>query len=149
MKQKVIYRLFLIIGISLITTSCEKYEELSIKTTYFYKNNSGLDLTLEVFNMKDRKLIDELQIDKSDSVLLVFYGDGITSPPFFYDSNIDSIGDSVSVIFNDNKYLFYTEDTPNTILDNKNYLLNIKSKTDYSYHFEFTELDYQNAKIPE
>ncbi len=149
MEQKINWIIYLFIGISLITVSCEKKEELNIKTTYIYKNNSDLDLTLEVFNKKDRKLIDEIQINKLDSILLVFYGDGIPSPPFFYDSNIDSIGDSISVIFDDNKYLFYTEDTPHSILDNRNYQLNKQSKTDYRCNLEFTELDYQNAKMPE
>ncbi|MDF1551396.1 MAG: hypothetical protein P1P88_26480, partial [Bacteroidales bacterium] len=103
--------IYLIIGISCLNNSCKKLEELSIETTYTYRNNTGLNLIIEVFNIESRILIDEIQINKFDSVSMVFYGDGIPSPPFFYDSNIKSIGDSISVVFSDNKYLFYTEDT--------------------------------------
>lgn len=145
MLLRINWIVYLIIGISFISASCEKKGELNIKTTYVYMNNSNVNLVVKVFNKKDRKIIDELIINKLDSALLTFYGDGTPSPPFFYNPNIESIGDSISVVFDDNKYLIYTEDSPNTILDNRNYLLNKQSSTNYRYYFEFTSLDYQNA----
>jgi hypothetical protein len=45
MVQKINWIVYLIIGISFITASCEKKEELNIKTTYVYKNNTDSDLT--------------------------------------------------------------------------------------------------------
>lgn len=145
MGQKINWIICLIIGINMIIFSCEKIQELNVKTSYVYINNSNYDINIKVFNKKDRSFVDELIILKNDSASLVFFGDGIPVSPFFYDSNIDSIGDSISVIFNNEKFISFTKESQNTLLDSKNYNLIFFNESEYQYQYKFSNLDYNNA----
>jgi len=147
MKQRVIWIICLIIGSSIILNSCKKWVEYHFKTTYVYLNDSDHEIELFVFNKSDRVLIREIPIQTGDSASIVLYSDGSPAPPFFFNTFLHSIGDSVSVIFDKTRFLYYTKDkyTNRSILDYRNYEGGKVSKTVYSFRYRFTNEDYDRA----
>jgi hypothetical protein len=145
MQPKIIWIICLIIGISFFLNSCNKYAEYAIKTTYTYSNLSDYPLNIKVFNKLDQTQIADIPVPSGDSVQVILIGDGIPVSPFFYEPDIASIGDSVSVIFDNTKYLYYTKDIMESILDYRSYEGGKVSKTVYYYRFKFTNEDYDRA----
>lgn len=147
MIRKITWKICLIIGIgiSLFLNACGKYAEYAIKTTYSYSNLSDYPLNIKVFNKLDRAQIADIAIPSGDSFQVILIGDGIPASPFFYEPDIASIGDSVSVIFDSTRYLYYTKDTDQSILDYRSYKGGKVSKTVYYYRFSFTNEDYDRA----
>lgn len=145
MQPKISWIICLIIGSNIILNSCDKKVEYNFKATYVYLNNSDHNIELFVFNESNRMLIREIPIQIGDSASIVLYGDGSPAPPFFFDTFLDSIGDSITVVFDNTKYLYYTKDTMESILDYRSYEGGKVSKTVYYYRFSFTNEDYDRA----
>lgn len=145
MRLKINWIIYLLIGSSIILNSCEKRIDYNYKSTYLYSNTSNHNLKLKVYNESNRSLIKEITIIAGDSTSITLYSDGSPAPPFFFDSSLDSIGDSISVVFDEAKYLPFTIDSENTILDTRNYRETKLGKTNLLYRYIFTNEHYENA----
>mgnify|MGYP001627284698 CR=1 FL=1 len=145
MQLKINWIIYLLIGSNIILNSCEKRVDYNFKSTYVYSNTSNHNIELRVYNESDRNLIREITIIAGDSTSIILYGDGSPAPPFFFDSSLDSIGDSISVVFDEAKYLPFTIDSENSILDSRNYQETKLSKTNLLYRYIFTNEHYENA----
>ncbi|MDD3739072.1 MAG: hypothetical protein PHP31_07240 [Lentimicrobiaceae bacterium] len=153
MKHKTIWRVLLLIGILslgtlLVATSCKK-EVDKIKTIdYIYKNSSGKDLELLVFNSN------KIQI-KSYTIL---NGGQITSHTtksetvglFQYEDNINMIGDSVLIKFSDNRCIGYSKSVQDDIFNVKkydNYSEDLIAQSSFSLIYSITVDAYNSSAV--
>lgn len=153
MLQKTIWTHFLTTGISIIVLSlffsCGKEIIERIKTvSYTYKNETGKDLTMEIYNSSDNMFKSFKILNNSEVTTHITQ---IEVPALFYfESTEDKIGDSVIVKFNDNKCIYYTNKIPDKIFNIKeydNYSDELLKKSKYTLHFTFEEVDYNNSTI--
>lgn len=152
MQQKTIWKAFLLIGILnfstlLVTTSCKKTVDKIKTVDYIYKNSSGKDLELLVFNSNKNQI-------KSYTILT---GGQITSNTtkseaigvFQYEDNINMIGDSVSIRFSDNRCIGYSKSVPDKIFDAKkydNYSEDLIAQSSFSLIYSIT-VDAYNTSV--
>ncbi len=153
MQQKTIWRAFLLIGILnlgtlLVATSCKKDVDKIKTIDYIYKNSSGKDLELLVFNSNN------IQI-KSYTIL---NGGQITSHTtksetiglFQYEDNINMIGDSVSIKFSDNRCIGYSKSVPDNIFNVKkydNYSEDLIAQSSFSLIYSITVDAYNSSAV--
>jgi hypothetical protein len=153
MQQKTIWKAFLLIGILnlgtlLVSTSCKK-EVDKIKTVdYIYKNSSGKDLELLVFNSNKSQI-------KSYSIL---NGEQVTSNTtideafevFHYEDNVNMIGDSVLIKFSDNRCIGYSKSAPDNIFNVKkydNYSEDLIAQSSFSLIYSITVDAYNSSAV--
>lgn len=153
MQQKTIWKAFLLIGILnlgtlLVSTSCKK-EVDKIKTVdYIYKNSSGKDLELLVFNSNKSQI-------KSYSIL---NGEQVTSNTtideafevFHYEDNVNMIGDSVLIKFSDNRCVGYSKSAPDNIFNVKkydNYSEDLITQSSFSLIYSITVDAYNSSAV--
>ncbi len=153
MHQKTIWKIFLIFGIPifinlLLITSCQK-EVDKIKTVdYIYKNSSGKDLELLVFNSNNSQI-------KSYTIL---NGGQITTHTtkseaigiFQYEDNMNMIGDSVTIKFSDNRCIGYSKSVPDKIFDVKkydNYSRDLIAQSSFSLVYSITADEYNESAV--
>jgi len=151
MIQKTTWKHFLIIGISFILiTNCSKETEAPIqRINYVYKNNSGIDLTLEVYNRFDVNFVshDILNGESVETHTSSHEGPAI----FFYDTNVNKIGVYVIIRFSDNKCLRYynANSENNRIFDIKkydNYSPELVKQKQFTLNYTITEEEYNQAE---
>lgn len=135
---------FLLIGISMLNVtffSCKKLVDYEVTCNYYYLNKSNMDLKMKVFN-NEKLLLHEYPILLDDTLLIELVGVGGVGP-FRYDTYEDKIGDSVSIIFSDNKTLgFNLGEDP---LYEKNYSIEKFGNTKRKLEYIFSDSDYANA----
>ena len=138
--------------LSIIGCSTKPIDRL-VAVNYIYKNQSGTDLTMEVYNLK-RELFRSFTIPNNGEVETnsTKYGGPVV---FFFEEQEDLIGDSLHVKFADDVCIYYirrTSSRPNVsdeIFDIKqydNYSEALLEQSKYTLYFTFTEADYQNAE---
>jgi len=151
-QQKEIWILYLTIGISLLMLiSCEKKREIvdyNVTVDHVYVNNSGQNLTMEVYNRYD-EMFESFNIEYGDSVNIMT---SISTGPslFFFANSTYEVGDSVIVRFADGKCLTYLDQITNnkifSIKEYNNYDPElIKPGIPYSLYYTFTRKDYDLA----
>ena len=151
MKQKTIWMQLLITGlfisiIMLFLSSCQKSWQVPLRNTeYIYKNNTQHHISITSHNMQ------------RDSVYVILPADSLKlSEDLFiggsYNNFLISNADSVSVVFDYSRLLFYTPDNTSerNIIKLFNYdYIRVEDEDGYfqyqSFTFEFTEEDYNNA----
>ena len=151
MQQKTIWRTFLLIGILtfstlLSMTSCKKEVEKLKTVDYIYKNTSGKDLELFVFNsskiqIKSYKILNGEQITSNTSVDEAFEA-------FHYENDINMIGDSVSIRFFDNRCIGYSKSVPDRIFDIRkydNYGAELIARDQFSLIYSITVEEYNSS----
>tara|TARA_B110000967_G_C18731650_1_gene482901 strand:+ start:106 stop:618 length:513 start_codon:yes stop_codon:yes gene_type:complete len=156
MEPKIIWKAFLIIGISAILfkeTSCKKTIEDIKKINYIYKNESDVDLVMGIYNsdneiFKSFVLINNNAVETNTTAYEV--------PTFFHFEGVGNmIGDSVVVRFNDNKCLNYSRNSGVDIYGDDlfdarkydNYTSELVEKDEYTLYYTFTQEDYNSSNI--
>lgn len=151
MKLKTSWKGFLLIGISILITlmvsiGCKKDVD-NIKTVdYIYKNASGKDFELSVFNSNNTQI----------ASYTIMNGDQITSHTtrsegigiFQYEDHLNMIGDSVSIKFSDNRCIGYKKSVPDKIFDIKeydNYSDELMAQSSFSLIFSITTDAYNGS----
>ncbi len=150
MEQKTIWKIFLIIGISLlffITNSCDVRDKDNVKTvSYVYKNDTGLDLVLEIYNI-DNTMFRSFEILNNNSVETnTTIDEGLAL--FYFESTTDSIGTSVIIRFSDDKCLYFSKDSLDKIFDVNeydNYTEELLNQDEYTLFYTITNQDYNDA----
>lgn len=151
MKQKIIWKPFLIIGISLATVflkSCDKGKIVEpLKTIqYVYKNQTKNDLVMAVYSQTET-LIDSYNITTNGQIIL--NETKVEGPaPFYYDSHISSIGDSIVIKFSSDKCIFWTKENGDNIFnvsEYDNYSEKLLEKNEYQLEFSITQSDFEQA----
>lgn len=145
------HKLISIAGITLIILaliSCRKTDIVSIKKiSYVYRNASGVNVTLEVYN-PSAQIIKEYTILNGEQIITHATEDeGIGI--FAFENNENMLGDSVVVIFEGNKCISYLRSVPDKIFDVKkydNYSENLVSQKEFSLMYTITESDYDSAQ---
>lgn len=151
MQQKTIWRAFFITGILIFSTllamtGCKKDVDKLKTVDYIYKNTSGKDLELFVYNsnqiqIKSYKILNGEQITSNTSV-------DEALEAFHYENDINMIGDSVSIRFSDNRCIGYTKSTPDRIFDIRkydNYSADLISRDQFSLIYSITVDDYNSS----
>lgn len=135
MLQKTTWTHYLIIGISVLifssVISCDKGEVDERHTaTFIYKNNSGKNLIMKVFNTSSG-ISEEYSIDIDESKPIICKGNPNTAPFFSVDNSL--IGDSLVIIFEDNKCITFTREINDGVVANEGTgLFNIQNYDDYN-----------------
>ena len=151
MQQKTIWRAFFITGILIFSTllsmtGCKKEVDKLKTVDYIYKNTSGKDLELFVYNsnqiqIKSYKILNGEQITSNTSVDEAFEA-------FHYEDDINLIGDSVSIRFFDNRCIGYSKSVPDRIFDIRkydNYSADLISRDQFSLIYSITVDDYNSS----
>ena len=141
MKRKVIYSLFLTIGIILF--SCESDDDKMVTNTYNYINNSGKQLQMMVYSSKDELLSND-GIPIGDTLSFIIIAEGGAGPFQFETSH----GDSIYLNFSNDRYQIYRKDYDSIFLV-KSYVINKISDQKQELFYYFTTDDYENAIIME
>lgn len=145
MLQKIKLTHFLHIGISifLITVvlhGCKKTDS-GVNCQYRYVNKSNYQINMKIYN-NINNLINEYNININDSIIINLYGEG-GAGPFQYSTDESQQGDSVSIIFSQQRFLFYLKG--NGILYENNYTKSKDSDTKIILHYYFENKDYDLA----
>ncbi len=145
MEQKVIYKLFLIIGsILMINSSCEKQNvDKIVMNTYNYINNSGKQLQMKIYSSSD-KLISNNEISVGDTLSFELKAEGGAGPFQFEMSH----GDSIYVNFSNERYQIYRKDY-DSIFFEKGYNKTKISDKELQLFYVFTTKDFENATVIE
>jgi len=106
MQQKIIWMLFLIIGISVLVHSCSKHIDAVKIITYVYRNSSGYDLNMEVYNSND--ILNRNYYIPNNSIIETHTSREETISIF-------PSGDSVVLRFTDGKCIHYSKDNTDKI----------------------------------
>jgi len=151
MEQKIIWKPFLIIGISLVTVflkSCDKSKIVEpIRTVqYVYKNETKNDLVMDVYSQIGT-LIDSYNIATNEQII-----SNITKVEgpvlFYYGSDISSIGDSIVIKFSSDKCVFWTKNNGDEIFnisEYDNYSEELLKESEYQLEFSITQSDFDQA----
>lgn len=148
MQQKTTWMRYLIAGNILsfiLLLGCEKGDIDNIKTVdYLYKNNSGIDLILEVYNF-DNVLLKSYNIPNGNEIKTNTTRSEVPSL-FSFDTFEDKIGQSVIVRFIDNKCLYYNDsDRIFKIKEYDNYTEELIKQSNYTLIYIFTDTEYSNS----
>ena len=144
MEQKIIWMLFLIIGLT-TKTGCKKKVDYQVTTTYFYENNTEHSIKMSVYCIEDASLIVEYSISSYDTLSFKIEADG-GAGPFQYDTHVGEQGDSIVLLFDNERYLTYPPHTARSVLDHGNYKREDIGNTLSNMYYTFTEDDYNNAE---
>lgn len=153
MLQKTIWKDFLLFGILIfftlpLSTSCKKEVDKINTVDYIYKNSSGKDLELMVFNSNNSQI-------KSYTIL---NGGQVTSHTtkneaigiFQYEDDMNMIGDSVTIKFSDNRCIGYSKSVPDKIFDVKkydNYSQDLIAQSSFSLVYSITADEYNESAV--
>lgn len=148
MEQKIIWKLFLTFGTSLLLSSqgCTTDTEPLQTVDYVYKNESGVELSMEVYNRFDA-LIRNYTITDGGEIIT---NTTVSEVPavFSFKTITDSIGDSIAVKFVTDKCLYFRKDFNDRIFSIKeydNYSEELTGQRDYRLEFIFKESDLMEA----
>ena len=149
MQQKKIWTLFLIIGISVLDHSCQKHVDAVKTITYVYRNSSGHDLNMEVYNSND-DLFKNYYIPNNSSIE-THTSRLETVALFFFASLEDHIGDSVVLRFTEGKCIHYLKDNTDKIFHITQYdnydpiLMEYGKPITYTLYYTITFDDYNES----
>lgn len=144
MEQKVIYKLFLLIGsfLTLSNSGCNKSEvDHIVNTEYYYVNNSQYNIGMDIFN-SNRELIREYYIRSLDTLMFSIKVEGGAGP--FQFNDIKGFGDSISLNFSDLRYASLRKNYDSIFFEKTYVKIKINDK-EYKMYFFFTNDDYENA----
>lgn len=152
MQQKTIWKAFLLIGILnfstlLVTISCKKDIDNIRTVDYIYKNTSGKDLELSVFNSDKNQIKSYTILNGGQITTHTTKDEGIGI--FQYDSDIRMTGDSVAIKFSDNRCIGYSKSVPDKIFDAKkydNYSEDLIAQSSFSLIYSIT-VDAYNTSV--
>lgn len=153
MEQKTIWIPFLIIGISLMSIalkSCDNNETVEpIKTVkYVYKNQTDLNLVMEVYSQMTN-LIDSYDIAPNGQI--ISHTTKVEGPAlFYYDSDIENVGDSIAIKFSSNNCIFWTKNNGDRIFEVQeydNYSTELLKEKEYQLEFSITQSDLDEAVV--
>lgn len=144
MQQKTIWMLFLLIGISVLAYSCGKHVSAVKTITYVYRNSSGQDLNIEVYN--------------SDDVLNRNYYIPNNSSIETHTSRSETIsifpsGDSVVLRFTDGRCIHYSKNNNDKIFNVSRYdnydpvLMEYGKPVTYTLYYTITVADYNESVV--
>jgi len=151
MEQKIIWKPFLIIGISIVTVflkSCDKGKIVEPRRTvqYVYKNETKNDLVMDVYSQIGT-LIDSYIIVTDEQIISnITKAEGPSL--FYYDSHISSIGDSIVITFSSDKCVFWTKSNGDEIFnisEYDNYSEELLKESEYQLEFSITQSDFDQA----
>ncbi|WP_318641681.1 hypothetical protein [Flavobacterium ardleyense] len=127
---------YLLTGISVLIiatlfTSCEKGEIDERRTaTYIYQNTSDRNLIMKVYDT-NRDLSEQYSINAGESKEIISVGKPITAP--FYSIQSNFVGDSLVLVFEDNKCLTFTREINNGVgVNGGTGPFNLKNYDDYN-----------------
>lgn len=148
MEQKIIWKLFLTFGTSLLLSSqgCTTDTEPLQTVDYVYKNESGVELSMEVYNRFDALIRNYTIIDGGE----IITNTTVSEVPavFRFKTITDSIGDSIAVKFATDKCLYFRKDFNDRIFSIKeydNYSEELTGQRNYRLEFIFKERDLMEA----
>ena len=146
--MKTIFSIIVILSIFLMI-SCGK-KDYEYKKDQYIENKSGHDLTLKLYDLNSSAsaiLNDSIFLSNnsiSPSILTEYFeSKGIT--PFSDVQNHKILADSIVVVFNDNKQLYYNRFTPNRNIFKLEYYSEIMKDNNIKYIYTISSDDYQNA----
>ena len=155
MLQKTIWKAFLIIGI--ISTcfclfqGCKKRIDRIKTIDYIYVNKSGYDLEMRVLNANKTQI---KCFPISNNSQIISHTSNCEVPAVLqFDNVIDMTGDSVIILFDDNRSLHYSrhhaeDEHGDRIFDCRkydNYSEELLSEDAFSLYYTFTKEDHDNA----
>jgi hypothetical protein len=149
MEQKTIWMRFLLTGISILIiiayNSCIGRVDPLKKVNYIYKNRTGVDLVMEVFNSYDgARLIKSFEIKNGGEVETNTTESEVPSL-FSFISSYGGKGDSIVVRFSDKKCLYLSKSISSEIFviqKYDNYSEELLKESKYTLYYTFTEADY-------
>jgi len=134
----------LLIGISLFLFSgCDEKVDNEVYCKYIYTNNSDYPIEIKVFNT-EKEQIYNYNIPISDTILIELHGEG-GAGPFQYSTDINQQGDSVVVIFNNQRYISFIKGEG--VLYEKAYLKTQVSSIKVTMEYTFTNNNYDSASV--
>ena len=151
MLQKTTWMLYLIIGISIILSSCGKeIIEPFQRVEYTYINKTGIDLSMEIYNTKRDRIKQFIILNNQQITTDTTFERGPAL--FYFESSEKMIGDSLVLKFVDNNCKYYTKVNQDKVFDfttYDNYSKKLVSKSEYTLFFTFNENDRSNLVVCE
>ena len=148
MQRKTTWMRFLVIGINLILFftlfGCSKVDPLKT-INYIYINESGKDLTIEVYNELDVNFI-SYNLNNEDRIETHTSRSEVPAI-FFYDNTDNEIGVRVVIRFPDNKCLYYSYSERDGVFNVQKYSKKLldQSGDRYTLYYTISEQDYNQA----
>ena len=136
--------------LSLLSINCKKDVDYIKTVDYIYKNASGTDLILLVYNSNKTQIKNYTILNGSQITTHTTKSEGIGI--FQYEENTDMTGDSVTIKFSENRCIGYSKSVPDKIFDVKkydNYSEDLHNKSVFSLIYSITTEDYNSAVICE
>lgn len=153
MQQKTIWMLFLLIGISLFANSCGKHVDAVKTISYVYRNSSGHDLNLEIYNSGD-VLFRTYYIPNGSSI--ESHTSRLESVALFFFASLENqIGDSVVLRFTNGNCIHYSKNSTGKIFNVAQYdnwdpvLMEYGKPITYTLYYTITEVDYNQSVVCE
>lgn len=145
MTQKIIWMLFLIFGSFITFIGCNSVNDIEkVKTVkYIYKNESGVDLIMYVYNEK-KELLKTFTIPNGNQILSNITREEVPSL-FYFDNKEDKIGVSVDIRFVGDKCLYYSKNSNDKIFNISlydNYSEDLINNNNYTLYYTIKPLDY-------
>lgn len=152
MQQKTIWTRFLIVGSFIayifLLSACESQNIDRVKTVnYLYKNNSGKNLILEIYN-SENELIKAFSIPNGEQTITNTTTNEVPAI-FYFEPFENKTGNSVIIKFDDNKCLYNNKNNPDRIFDivrYDNYSEDLIKKSEYTIIYIFKSEDYMQSE---
>lgn len=155
MQQKTIWINYLIIGISILIStnfiSCTKHVDYLKTVNYVYKNDSGVDLLIEVYN-SDNVMFKNYEVLNTHEIEINL-NPTETPSPFYFDGVGNKVGTKIIVKFSDNNCLYFDRNSGVDIYGDKifdirkydNYTSELLEQKEFTLYYTFTQDNYANA----
>ena len=146
MLQKTTWMHFLLIGNFIVLLSACGQVDYIKTVSYDYKNNSGQDLVMEVYNYKN-KFIRSFAIPDGDYVITNITRSEVPGV-FYFAPDKNKAGESVIIRFKNNKCLYLNKNNNDRIFDIKrydNFTEELIKQSEYRLTYIFKPEDYMQA----
>lgn len=146
MLRKTTWMHFLLIGNFMVLLSACGQVDYIKTVSYDYKNNSGQDLVMEIYNYKN-KFLRSFAIPDGDYITTNITRSEVPAV-FSFDSYKHRKGKSVIIRFNNNKCLYLNKNNNDRIFDIKrydNFTEELIKQSEYRLNYIFKPEDYMQA----
>lgn len=138
MRNRSVISLLLLLIIMFSVIFCSKIVDETFIEKYTYINKSGHDITLKSYKSAKEYTFPLAKENSLTQQINLMFGSA---------SDIISLSDSVTIIFDNKKIQHFTTNTTSirNFLNPKNFILLLETKNSREYKFIFIEEDYNNA----
>jgi Leucine-rich repeat (LRR) protein len=122
------------------------------KANYVYKNNSGIDLSIEVYD-SDNVMFKNYELPNSQEIEISLHPTESPSPFYIDENGNTTVGIYIIVKFSDYKCLYFDRNSGVDIYGDEifdirkydNYSTELVEQSEFTLYYTFTQEDYGNS----